>query len=81
MGIFLGAVWPDNSSAEKDLGVLLENKVMSASQLYSPLVAKANSSLGSWNVKAGDPSLLFSSGQATFEPLCPMLDLPVRERS
>jgi len=45
-----GADWPDSSSAEKDLGVLQDNKLMSVSQQCTPM-AKGNSCLGCWHIK------------------------------
>jgi len=74
--ISFGADWPDSSSAEKDLGILQDNKVISMSQQCTP-VAKANSCLGCQHIKGGDPPLLFSSGEATSGALCSVLHFSV----
>ena len=83
----LGADLLERSSAEKDLGVLVDNR-MAMSQQCALADKRANGTLGcimhykehGQKGKGGDPCPLLCPGKATFGMLCPVQGSSVQER-
>ncbi|RMC13120.1 hypothetical protein DUI87_10651 [Hirundo rustica rustica] len=80
----LGADPLESSSEEKDVGILVENKLSMSQQCpcgqegqwYPGLHYEEHSQ----QVKGGDPAPLLSPGDATSEVLCPVLGSSGQER-